>query len=256
MYPDPFGGEPEPDLTNLDALIDELERQAALLIAVATGGPRIDDVKREYQDRRRRLATALERRGLEYPFPWQDLWQWYGYWTANLAGYAPRRAKIRELVAPLIEALERQRSGLSVSDPGSGPLTWADLDGRLAGLSAELDGALSRDDLQDVGRRAREILIDCAALLADPSLVPAGQVPPKAGDAKAWLDLFLAAQAQGGHREELRRLVRAAWDLAQKVAHGNLGRIEAFAGAQATVLVVRTLQALAAEATALAPPWS
>lgn len=47
MYPDPFGGEPEPDLTDLDALIDELERQA-LLTAVATGGPRIDDVKREY----------------------------------------------------------------------------------------------------------------------------------------------------------------------------------------------------------------
>ena len=78
MYPGPFGGEPEPDLTNLDALIDELERQAALLTAVATGGPRINDVKREYQDRRRRLAGALERRGLEYPFPWQDLWQWYG----------------------------------------------------------------------------------------------------------------------------------------------------------------------------------
>jgi hypothetical protein len=51
------------------------------------------------------------------------------------------------------------------------------------------------------------------------------------------------------------RLDRAAWDLAQKVTHGNLGRIEAFAAAQAIVLVVRTLQALAAEATAPAPPW-
>ena len=36
----------------------------------------------------------------------------------------------------------------------------------------ELAGAISRDDLQDVGRRAREILIDCAKLLADPSLIP------------------------------------------------------------------------------------
>jgi hypothetical protein len=109
---------------------------------------------------------------------------------------------------------------------------------------------VNRDDLQDVRRRAREILIDCAALLADPSLVPVGGVPPKAGDAKAWLDLFLTARAQGGHREEVRRLVRATWDLAQKVTHGNLGRIDAFAAAQATVLVVRTLQALAAGATA------
>jgi hypothetical protein len=86
--------------------------------------------------------------------------------------------------------------------------------------------------------------------------VPAGQVSPKAGDPKAWLDLFLAERAQGSYREELRRLDRAAWDLAQKDTHGNLGRIKAFAAAQATVLVVRTLQALAAEATAPAPPWS
>jgi hypothetical protein len=44
--------------------------------------------------------------------------------------------------------------------------------------------------------------------------------------------------------------------LAQKVTHGNLGRVEAFAAAQATVLVVRTLQALAAEAAAPASPRS
>jgi hypothetical protein len=119
MDPDPFGGEPEPGLTSLDALIDELERQAALLTAVATVGSRIDDVQREYQDRRRRLAAALERRGLEYLFPWQ----WYGYWTADQAGYV-RRAKIRELAAPVIEALEAaqrpfgERSGQRAADVG------------------------------------------------------------------------------------------------------------------------------------------
>jgi hypothetical protein len=113
-----------------------------------------------------------------------------------------------------------------------------------------LDGALNRDDLQDVGRRAREILIDCAALLADPALVPAGQAPPKTGDAKAWLDLFLAAQAEGAHREDLRRLIHATRRLAQTVTHGDVERIEAFAAAQATVLVVRTLQALSDESSA------
>jgi hypothetical protein len=245
MYPDPFHVEAEPDVSNVDVLIQELELQAALLTAVATGGPRIDDVKREYQDRRRRLSWALERRGLEYPFPWQDLWQWYGHWSANLGNYALRRAAVREFVAPVVDALERQRSGLTVSDPGGGLLTWADLDARLAGLSAELGGAASRDDLQDVGRRSREILIDCAGLLADPSLLPPGQAAPKAGDAKAWLDLFLAARAHGSHRDELRRFVPAAWDLAQTVTHSNIGRVEAFAAAQATVLIVRTLQALA-----------
>ncbi|MGH3304987.1 MAG: hypothetical protein ACRDOK_25625 [Streptosporangiaceae bacterium] len=245
VYRDPFGREPEPDLSTVGALIDEVERQAALLTAVATGGPKIESVTHEYKKRRRRLVDALQRRGLEYPFPWQDLWQWYGYWTTNNLGtYAQRRAKIRELSEPTIAAIEQQRSGLTVTDPGGGPLTWVDLDGRLAGLVAELDGAVSRDDLQDVGRRAREFLIDCARLLADPSLVPAGQPSPRAADAKTWLDLFLAARASGSHRDELRRFIRAAWDLAQTVTHGDIERLEAFAAAQATVLVVRTLQAL------------
>jgi hypothetical protein len=39
----------------------------------------------------------------------------------------------------------------------------------------------------------------------------------------------------------------AAWDLAQTVTHGNIDRLEAFAAAQATVLLVRTFQALAAD---------
>jgi hypothetical protein len=137
--------------------------------------------------------------------------------------------------------------GPAITDPGASSTgaAWADLDTRIVGMSSKLIGAASRDDIQEVGRRAREVLIDCAQLIADPSLVPEGQPLPKAGDAKAWLELFLAARAGGSSREELRRLVRAAWDLAQKVTHGDPGRVDAFAAAQATVLVVRTLQELA-----------
>lgn len=142
-----------------------------------------------------------------------------------------------------------------MTDPGGGSLTWAALDARLIGLVAELDGGISRDDLQDVGRRSREILIDCAKLLAEPSYMPVGQPTPKAGDAKGWLDLFLAARASGTSRDGLRRLVRAAWDVAQTVTHGDVERVDAFAAAQATVLVVRTLQALAGAGAPPAPSW-
>ncbi len=144
------GSASEPDLSTVGGLVQELESQAALLVAVATGGPQIATVQAEYQRRRQRLVRTLERRGLQYPFPWHDLWQWYGHWSANLKGYGSRRAHIRQLVAPVLEALERQRSGLSVVDPrGAAIPTWADLDGRVAGLATELADAASRDDLQD-----------------------------------------------------------------------------------------------------------
>jgi hypothetical protein len=248
VNPDPFSADEDlPDLSTLEGLIEELEAQAGLLISVATGGPRIDDVNDDYKERRQRLKPVLTRRGLSYPFPWPDLWQWYGYWSANLGGYAARRTHIRSLITPTLEDLERQRSTLSITDPKmSGPSSWADLDGRVAGLALEMSEAQTRDDLQDVGRRAREILIDCAEVLADPSLVPEGTDPPKAGDAKQWLDLFLQEHGGGSGRDALRRLVRDAWDVAQKVTHGdNVDHVDAFAAAQATVLVVRTLQELA-----------
>ena len=239
----------EPNVDTVDGLIEELENQAALLITVATDGPRIDTVKGQYLRRRKLLVPVLKRRGLKYPFPWQDLWAWHGTWSGGkLPSYASRRAYIRELTDPVVEALEQQRSGLAVTDPGGSETeSWADLDGRVAGLATELAQAATQDDLQDVGRRAREILIDCAKLLADPDLVPRGKEAPKAADAKAWLDLFLAAYAPGSSRDELRSLVRSTWALAQTVTHSDLSRVGAFAAAQATVLLVRTLQRLADE---------
>ncbi len=45
VYPDPFGA--EPDLSTVDALINEVELQAALLTAVATGG---EDIRVRGQD--------------------------------------------------------------------------------------------------------------------------------------------------------------------------------------------------------------
>ncbi len=71
---------------------------------------------------------------------------------------------------------------------------------------------------------------------------------------KAWLDLFLAARAHGSHRGDLRRFIRAAWDLAQTVTHADIERVEVFAAVQATTPVVRTLQALAASTGAEPTP--
>jgi hypothetical protein len=113
------------------------------------------------------------------------------------------------------------------------------------GLTDELASVTTGDNPQDVGRRAREILIACARRLADSNLVPAGQPEPKANDAEAWLDLVVVANASEAAREELRRFVRATWELVGKVARGDCDRIDAFAAAQATALVVRTLQELA-----------
>lgn len=236
----------DPDPGRVEGLIELLDAQKQLLISVATGGQRIDDVNREYARRRKKLNAGLRARGIQPPFPYDDLWAWYGHWSSELGTYAARRLHISGLANQVREQLEAMAEGVQISDPGGVDLpTWAALDARVEGIVNELRTARTTDDYQDVGRRCREVLIDAAKLIADPALVPAGQEPPQAANAKAWLNLFLVARAEGRSHAELRRFVPAAWDLAQKVTHGEIGRVDAYAAAQATVLVVRTLQQLA-----------
>ena len=241
----PASAPARPDPATLEGLIELLDAQKRLLISVATGGQRIDDVNHQYTQRRKRLHDGLRAHGVKPPFPYEDLWAWYGHWSSELGTYASRRIHISGLANPVRERLEAMLDGVQVSDPGNEPTpTWAALDARVDGIANELRTARTTDDYQDVGRRCREVLIDAAKLIADPSIVPVGQNAPQAANAKAWLDLFLASRAGGRSHAELRKFIPVAWDLAQKVTHGDIGRVDTYAAAQATVLVVRTLQQL------------
>lgn len=247
VFPPGSEAETDPETSTPAGLLDALDAQAAQLIDVATGGSRIVDVDARYKRRRRLLNGALRARGAPIPFPFEDLWAWRGYWQAQeLSTWQSRRQRVAELVRPARDAVEALMAGVQVSDPGADGLpTWARLDQRVAGIITELSSAQNKDDLQDVGRRCREVLIDAAKLLADPDMLPAGVKQPKAADAKGWLDVFLAVRAPGGSKGELRAVIPVAWDLAQKVTHGDIGRVDAYAAAQATVLIVRVLQQLA-----------
>jgi hypothetical protein len=57
-----------------DELIEEIEAQRSLMIAVSTGGYNsIWSVNAEYKDRRQRIREALAQRGVEDPNPFFDL---------------------------------------------------------------------------------------------------------------------------------------------------------------------------------------
>jgi hypothetical protein len=226
-----------------EAVLELIERQRELVVSVATGGPPIDSVDAEYKERRTELAEELAKLDLRDSFPWRSLWDWYEYYSENLPTYKARRAYVSELVTPLVQQLERLRDGVnSVVDWGSPKESWATLEGRLDGLKGEIERAKSLDDCQDVGRRARQIIIDSANLVFTDSMTPEGEQPPKGDDAKNRIRLYLASRLSGNH-DELRKLMRDALDLAHAVTHSSSATpIDAFAVAQAAVLVVRVLQ--------------
>lgn len=228
-----------------DKLREVIQRQASLIVSTGTGGARIQDVDNKYQVDDRLLISAFRRLGSDPPFPWRSLWEWHGFYSQELPTYASRRQHVASLTRAAFDVLDKSVQG-GVHDPASGESipTWEGIDARIEALIAEYSGATDKDTWQDVGRRSREILIDLGRLVADPKLVPVGELEPKIADARAWFDLFVEYQASGRDRAELRAVMRKTWDLAQKVTHGDIDDVDSFAAAQATVLLVRTAQKL------------
>ena len=60
------------DLAN--KMAKEIEIQKSLMIAVATGGPRLKDVNEEYDKRRIQIKAQLQLIGIEDPNPFPDVW--------------------------------------------------------------------------------------------------------------------------------------------------------------------------------------
>ena len=139
-------------------LVSELQAQKNLMVAVATGGPRIDHVNTEYIERRKRIHDELARLGITDANPYPDLWAWYGKWSGgDLPSYQSRRQYLSELLDPLTEAVQQgadQRARVFEEPSG-----WAKVDRQLDGAREQLAKAQSEEDFQAVGFRCREVLI-------------------------------------------------------------------------------------------------
>lgn len=122
---------------------------------------------------------------------------------------------------------------------------WSAIEDRIKDLKLEIQAAATLDDLQDVGRRCREIAMDAMELVFDPSMVPEGKPAPSPRDAKRLLELYLARRAPGGKFEEYRSFLNAALGLANaQVRAGTLAAPGAVASAQGLLSFVRALQFL------------
>lgn len=236
----------EPNGSTIEDLIFLVEQQRDLIAAVATGKPINDDLDALYKNRRRKIRQRLTALGLKNPFRWPDLLTWWAFCSApRMNTYAERRLYVADLTEPLLLELEDRNKPITDWGPSKEGASWQELEARLEGLKVEFDRAKSLDEYQDTGRRAREILIDAANLAYDELILPSEAEQPKKGDATGLVEVILKEQLSGKSRERLRQLVRAAWNVANKVTHSRGSeRIDAFAAAQATVLVVRTLQAM------------
>jgi len=168
-----------------DELLSLLEQQRGLMVAVATGGPKIQSVNDQYVQRRDEIVEELRARGLSDPNPHGDLWAWYGRWSSgDLGSWASRRTHLSEMYQPLIDQIKARQSstGATLFEEPTG---WPRVDRGIYELRRRLEQADSEEQFQAVGLLCRETLISVAQVVYDPQRHPTEHhVTPSETDAK------------------------------------------------------------------------
>ena len=241
---DPDSLEHAPDDT--EDLLRQLDRLRNIMIAVATGGPRINEVNAEYKGCYSQLTEQLEERGIQNPVPYPDLWDWYGKWSSgDLPTYQSRREYISGLFGPLVVRLREGPSpgGVEVFPESTG---WLRIDRTLGDVRTRLESASTEEQFQTVGLLCREVLISLAQTVFDPDRhPPLDDVKVSKTDAKRMLDRYLAVELAGGSNGIARKHAKASLDLANELQHERTaGFRKAALCAEATASVVNIVAIL------------
>jgi hypothetical protein len=221
-------------------LIRLIEAQVDLLIAVATGGPRIQSRNEEYKNRRDVIRQKLNSLSKNDPNPFEDLWAWYGRWSSgDLPSYQSRREYIRELYRPLLQDLMENQNSCPTT-PSREPTGWLKVDRTVDKIITRLAQAKDEEDHQGVGLLCRECLISLSQAVYNPTKHKSiDGVTPSKSDAKRMLEAYLSCEFPGEENEALRRHAKAALTLANSLQHKRTAKYkEAALCAEATRTVV------------------
>lgn len=202
-----------------EELLDKLESLKNTMVAVSTGGPRIDNVNSDYRRDYSEVDGALRQRNITNPNPYSDLWSWYGRWSSgDLPSYRSRRVFLTELFAPVLEQIRARAAG-TLSEPPP-PTGWPRVDRTVGEIRLRLAEGSTEEQYQAIGLLCREVLISLAQEVYEPERhPPIDRIHPSDSDAKRMLDAYIAVELSGGPNREARIHAKAALKLAIALQH-------------------------------------
>lgn len=208
------------DVALVDQVIVDIETQKALMITVATGGPRIQTVNDDYRYRRDLIRSGLESLQISDPIPYPDLWSWHGKWSdGSLPSYSSRRVYVTNLYQPILDQLADYKKAGRLQ-PAIEPTGWQRVDRSIDKVLLNLAQAQNEKDYQTVGLLCREVIISLAQVVYDPEIHSSlDDTQPSETDAKRMLESYLAASLSGNSNEELRKFAKDAYQLALVLQH-------------------------------------
>jgi len=228
---------------DIKLLIQEIENLKSIMIAVATGGPRIQQMNPSYMAKYQEVNDLLALEKLENPNPFPDLWRWYGRWSSgDLPTYQSRREYISNMYDSLLKELHARKSGVT-SKFEVEPTGWTRVDRGVDKIKSQLEKAKNEEDFQGVGLLCREVLISLAEAVFDlEKHKTLDETTPSETDANRKLEAYISIEIGGKSNEAIRRVIKAALVLANDLQHRRTATFkEAALCSQATFTVINSI---------------
>ena len=148
--------------STIDAQIADAQ---AILISVATGGPKINSVNNRYQLLSKQIQSTLKPLGIDTSKIYIDLWAWYSVWSTQFKTYQERR----DHISSIFKEIEVALSTLGVDNFNDVDETgWEKVDRGIREIKTRFRQANTEEQLNAVGVLCRETLINVAQVIFDP----------------------------------------------------------------------------------------
>jgi hypothetical protein len=203
-------------------LLPDLILHREMMVAVATGQQRIEEVDDYYIARQTHLIEACFATGIKYENPHASLWDWYHFWKAQgMDTYADRRSYVRTVFTePVAAAVGRVHNPSPVNQRE--PTGWERVDRTLGKANSQFNTASTEEEWQSIGLLCREVLISLGqAVYIRDIHGDADEGGKRIGstDARRQLFAWLHFAMPGGDNKEIRAHIKASIDLAVHLQH-------------------------------------
>ncbi|MGX1792257.1 hypothetical protein ACWIDW_04860 [Microbacterium sp. NPDC055312] len=201
------------------------------------------------------LTRVLQRLGIsDFSLPFRDFEGFRSYWLRNdgYGSWQARRDILNGLFDPLHEQLERREAATLEWTLASGisphPVVgWPRVDEEISEMRRHFNMASTQQDYSNIGNDCIAVLEALSAVVYDHDRHgSAGEEEPSVARTKARFDRYIEVELPGPESSHLRKLARAAVELAQAVKHRRetATRTEAGIAADSVILLANMLRRL------------
>lgn len=192
----------------------------SIMVSVATGGDRIQNVEERYQKLHTSIKSECSRLGITYNNNYNSLWDWYGKWKADFPSYKERRVFISELFAPTISGIDEVKSKgaeilVQLDD-------WERIKRTVNKIRIDSNSAQNEEDFQAVGLLCRDVIISLAQAVYNPTVHGDRDEEGTligSSDAVRMIGNYFFIKLKGKSNKELRDYAKATNAIANQLTH-------------------------------------